>query len=107
MSFVIGTFAPTKEGGWVGSIRTLMINAKVRFVPNDNRDGDNAPAFRLFIGKSRVGDAWVARTNGDNPKDYLRVTFDGPGFLEPFGAALFPSDRSEDAELVWRRRREE
>lgn len=106
MSFVIGTFTPTTEGGWVGSIRTLKIDAKVRFVPNDNRDSEKAPAFRIFAGKSRVGDAWAARTNNENPKDYLRVTFDGPDFPEPFAAALFPSDEGNDAQLVWRRRSE-
>ncbi len=104
MSFVIGTFILTKEGGWSGNIQTLKINAKVRFVPNDNRDNENAPAFRLFVGKSRVGDAWTARTNNETPKDYLRVTFDGPDLPEPFGAALFPSDEGGNAQLVWRRR---
>ncbi|MBU6298747.1 MAG: DUF736 family protein [Alphaproteobacteria bacterium] len=104
MSFIIGTFTPTTEGGWVGSVRTLTIDAKLRFVPNDNRDNENAPAFRVYVGKSRVGDAWTARTNGETQKDYLRVTFDGPDFGEPFGAALFPSDEGKEAQLVWRRR---
>jgi len=104
MSFVIGTFTPTMEGGWIGNIRTLKIDAKVRFVPNDNRDSEKAPVFRIFTGKSHVGDAWAARTNNENPKGYLRVTFDGPDFQEPFAAALFPSDEGKDAQLVWRRR---
>src|SRR3546814_17551370 len=43
---VIGTFTPAKDGGWAGSIHTLTINAKVRLVPNDNRDNENAPVFR-------------------------------------------------------------
>jgi uncharacterized protein (DUF736 family) len=53
----IGTFTPSKEGGWTGAIHTLTINAKVRLVPNDNREHENAPAFRVFVGKSRIGDA--------------------------------------------------
>ncbi len=104
MSFVIGNFTLAKDGGWTGTIQTLKINAKIRFVPNDNRDNEHAPAFRLFVGKSRIGDAWAAKTNNENPKDYLRVTFDGPDFPEPFGAALFPSDEGKNAQLVWRRR---
>ncbi|PKQ02986.1 MAG: DUF736 domain-containing protein, partial [Alphaproteobacteria bacterium HGW-Alphaproteobacteria-12] len=44
---VIGMFTPTKEGGWSGTIRTLTIDAKLRFVPNDNRDSERAPAFKL------------------------------------------------------------
>jgi uncharacterized protein (DUF736 family) len=35
---VIGDFTPAKGGGWTGRIRTLVMDAKVRLVPNDNRD---------------------------------------------------------------------
>lgn len=104
---VIGTFAPAKDGGWTGSIRTLTIDAKVRFVPNDNRDSDNAPAFRVFVGRSRVGDAWTARSAGDNPKDYLRVRLDDPSLPEPVSAALFQSDDGASAQLLWNRRRQD
>lgn len=69
----IGTFTLAKDGGWTGSIRTLTISAKLRFVPNDDRGDDKAPAFRVLLGQSRIGDAWEARSGGDEPKDYLRV----------------------------------
>lgn len=104
MLYVIGSFTPAKDGGWVGNVQTLKINAKVRFVPNDNRDNDKAPAFRVFVGKSRIGDAWTARTNAGEPKDNLQVAFDGPDLQEPFRAALFPSGEGKEAQLVWRRR---
>lgn len=102
---VIGTFTPSKDGGWVGLIHTLTMNAKVRLVPNDNRDNEHAPAFRAFIGKSRVGDAWEARSAGEPPKDYLRVKLDDPNFDEPLNAALFWSENGREAQLVWSRRR--
>lgn len=102
---VIGTFALTKEGGWFGAIRTLTIDAKIRFVPNDNRNNDNAPAFRVMIGQSHIGDAWEARSGGDNPKNYLRVKFDDPSLLEPISAALFPEEDGSTAQLVWNRRK--
>jgi uncharacterized protein (DUF736 family) len=104
---VIGTFAPAKDGGWTGSIHTLTINAKLRFVPNDNRDTDKAPAFRILVGRSRVGDAWSARSNGSDRKDYLRVRLDDPSWPEPISAALFPSHDGSAAQLVWNRRRGE
>lgn len=104
MSYVIGHFMAAKDGGWTGSLQTLTIDAKVRFVPNDNRDSEKAPVFRVFAGKSRIGDAWAARTNGDEPKTYLQVTLDGPDLLEPIKAALFVSDEGKEAQLVWRRR---
>ena len=100
---VIGTFAPAKDGGWTGSIHTLTINTKVRLVPNDNRDNENAPVFRVFVGQSRIGDAWAARSSGDSPKDYLRVRLDDPSLPEPISAALFQSDDGNEAQLVWNR----
>jgi uncharacterized protein (DUF736 family) len=102
----IGQFTLAKDGGWTGSIRTLTIDAKVRLVPNDDRNGDNAPAFRVLVGNARIGDAWDARTAGDNPRYYLRVRLDDPSLPEPFTAALFPSEEGDRAQLVWNRRRE-
>jgi uncharacterized protein (DUF736 family) len=101
---VIGVFAFTKDGGWSGAIRTLTIDAKIRFVPNDNRDHDNAPAFRIMAGQSRIGDAWEARSGGASSKNYLRVKLDDPSLLEPISAALFPLEDGCSAQLVWNRR---
>jgi uncharacterized protein (DUF736 family) len=89
---MIGTFTPAKDGGWTGSIHTLTINAKLRFVPNDNH------------AQSRIGDAWETRSGGDNPKSYLRVKLDDPSLNEPISAALFPSEDGRIAQLVWNRR---
>ena len=102
---VIGTFRPAKDGGWTGSIHTLTINTKVRLVPNDNRDNENAPVFRVFVGQSRVGDAWSARSGGDSPKDYFRVRLDDPSLPDPISAALFQSADGNEAQLVWNRRK--
>jgi len=102
---VIGTFIPAKDGGWIGHIRTLSINAKVRFVPNDNRDSNTAPMFRVFVGHSRIGAAWAARSNDNPPKDYLRVRLDDPSLVEPLNAALFLGEDGREARLVWNRRR--
>ena len=101
----ICTFTSAKDGGWTGSIHTLTINTKLCFVSNDNRNSDNAPAFRVFVGQSRIGDAWEARSGGDNPKSYLRVKLDDPCLSEPISAALFPSVDGSTAQLVWSRRR--
>jgi len=102
---VIGTFTSTKEGGWIGSIRTLTIYAQLRFIPNDNRENENAPVFRVLVGRSRIGDAWVARSIGDSPKEYLHVRLYDPLLSEPLSVALFPSEKGDTAQLVWSRRR--
>ena len=102
---VIGTFTPAKDGGWVGTIRTLTIDAKVRLVPNDDRTSKKAPAFRVFVGNSRIGEAWEAKTGGLSPKDYLRVQLDDPLLPESVMCALFLAEDGGSAQLFWNRRR--
>jgi len=102
---IIGHFAASKDGGWEGTIQTLSINTKVRLVPNDNQSGDKAPAFRVFAGKSEVGAAWKARSQGDNPRDYLSIKLDDPILADGFAAALFESQDGRQATLVWNRQR--
>jgi uncharacterized protein (DUF736 family) len=82
----------------------VTIDAKVRLVPNDNRENESAPAFRVFVGQSRIGEDWEAQSTGDNPKYYLRVRLDDPSLSEPINAALFPSEDTGEARLVWNRR---
>jgi uncharacterized protein (DUF736 family) len=101
---IIGTFTPTKDGGWSGAIRTLTIDVKAKFVPNDNRENDRAPTFRIFAGRSELGAAWAQRSNGENPRDYLSVQIDDPSLPEPISAAMFSSKEGEEAQLVWNRR---
>lgn len=101
---IIGTFTPTKDGGWTGTIRTLTIDVKARFVPNDNRKSDQAPEFRVFAGSSELGAAWRERTTGENPQDYLSVRLDDPSLAEPISAAMFEAVGGRTAQLVWNRR---
>ncbi len=104
---VIGTFIPANDGGWVGTIRTLSIDAKVRLVPNDDRTSKNAPAFRVLVGSFRVGEAWEAKTCGLHPKDYLKVRIDGPVLAKPISAAMFVSEGGIAAQLLWSRSRQD
>ena len=103
---VIGTFTLEKNGGWTGTLRTLSINAKVRLIPNDDRDSESAPAFHVYFGHARIGEAWEARSAGTNAKEYLRVKLDDPSLIAPMSAALFPSEDGAAAQLVWSRERE-
>lgn len=87
------------------TIRTLTIDAKVRLVPNDDRTSKKAPAFRVLVGNSRIGDAWEAKTGGLSPKEYLRVRLDDPLMPEPVTAALFQLQDGSGAQLFWNRRK--
>jgi uncharacterized protein (DUF736 family) len=101
---IIGTFTPAKDGGWVGTIRTLTIDAKVRLVPNDDRTSKKAPAFRVFVGNSRIGEAWEAKTGGLSPKDYLRIALDDPILPQRINVAMFISESGDVAQMLWSRR---
>ncbi|EJL24483.1 hypothetical protein PMI01_04664 [Caulobacter sp. AP07] len=100
---IIGVFKIARSGGWEGEIKTLVANAKVRFVPNDDLVSPNAPAFRVMLGNSRIGDAWEAQWGGDRPRGFLRVNLDDPFLPAPISAALFPEDDGASAQLVWTR----
>lgn len=102
---IIGTFTATKDGGWSGNIRTLTIDVKARFVPNDNQENERSPAFRIFAGRSELGAAWAQRTKDENPREYLSVQIDDPSLPEPISAAMFQADSGTEAQLIWSRRR--
>lgn len=99
----IARFTAMRNGGYQGTIRTLLINGKVRIVPNDDKTGDNPPDYWFFIGQNRIGASWSAKSNSEEPRDYQRVVLDDPGFPEPIRAALFEEDN--EARLVWSRPR--
>ena len=101
---VIGPFTPTNDGGWTGNIRTLTIDLKARFVPNDNQENDRSPAFRVLAGRSEIGAAWRERSGGEASRDYLSVKLDDPSLPEPVSAALFAGNGGKEAQLVWSRR---
>lgn len=98
---VIGTFSATKEGGWSGAIRTLSLDLKVRFVPNDKRDQETAPDFRVFAGESEIGAAWRKVSAKDDRKEYLSVRLEDPMISQPLMAALFSNGEGREAQLVW------
>ena len=94
----IGRFKRSKQGGWEGEINTLTIQRKVRFVPNDDRASDGAPAFRIMLGWHVIGDAWERQSRGDPPRDYVHVQIDDP--LCPIRAVLFPDADGTTARMV-------
>ena len=100
----IGNFTKEKDS-YVGTIRTLTINVKVKFVPNHNKKSDSAPDYRIHAGQAELGAAWKAQSKGEEPRDYLSVLLDDPSFPEPIRAALF-QEEDRAAHLVWNRRGE-
>ena len=100
---VIGTFSRAKTGGWEGKIRMLSAVLPARFVPNDNRESEAAPHYRVLSEWSELGAAWVRRS-GAGDSEFLSVQLDDPTFERPISAALFYEQCGERAQLVWTRR---
>jgi len=102
---VIGVFVPHKDGGWMGTIRTLCISVKARIVPNDNRDSDRSPDFYVVAGACNLGAAWSAVERANTECRFLKVQIDCPSLVAPISAALFETDDGRRAHLVWNRRK--
>ena len=70
---IMGVFKPRRQGGWEGYVRTLVMNARLRFVPNDERSSPSAPVFRVMLGVARVGDAWESQWGSGERRTFYRV----------------------------------
>jgi uncharacterized protein (DUF736 family) len=96
----IGTFTADKDG-FAGTVRTLTLNVKVRLVPNDKGDHENAPDFRLqATGGYDIGAAWKKVSQAERP--YLSVTLDDPSFPATIYARLIEEDDGTH-NLIWSR----
>lgn len=102
---VIGTFSAVKDG-YAGTIRTLTVNAKVRLVANDRKEGGGGPDFRVMNGPTEIGAAW-RRTKHGTEESYLRVKLDDPALPQPIWGALFEATDDGVVRLVWRREHKE
>ncbi|MGJ8558618.1 MAG: DUF736 domain-containing protein [Litorimonas sp.] len=96
----IGQFR-IKDDGYEGTISTLTMARKVRFVPNDKKKHEDSPDYFVKTGQSDLGFARRAVAKGEDGKPYLKVFLDDPSFAAPVWAALFETDGK--AELVWSR----
>jgi uncharacterized protein (DUF736 family) len=100
----IGTFKADKDG-YSGAIRTLTLNAKVRFVAIDQKPSTQSPDFRIIAGTTEVGAAW--RKTAEDQSSYLSVRLDDPSLSAPIRAA--PIEKTDDGvlRLIWRREKKD
>jgi hypothetical protein len=52
------------KDGYAGSIRTLMLNGRVRILANDRKNSESAPDFRISLGTTEIGAAWRRTKQG-------------------------------------------
>jgi uncharacterized protein (DUF736 family) len=96
----IGTFTAEKDG-FTGTLRTLTLNVKVKLVPNDKGDRENAPDFRLqATGGYDIGAAWKKVSQAERP--YLSGTRDDPSVPATIYARLIEEDDGTH-NLIWSR----
>jgi uncharacterized protein (DUF736 family) len=96
----IGTFTRGEDGSYTGTIRTLSLNIKVRFVPAEPSQNEKAPDLRVLAGNNvEIGAAWK-RTSKENTV-YHSVKLDDPSFPAPIYANLVAVD--DAYALVWSR----
>jgi uncharacterized protein (DUF736 family) len=91
----IGTFIAS-DNGFIGSIKTLTLNTKARFVASE-KDNDKAPDYRIFAGVTEFGAAWK-KTARDSDREYVSVKLDDPSFPAPIYASPVK------VTLIWSRR---
>ena len=94
----IGSFTRGEDGTLNGTIRTLSLNVKARFVPTEPSSNEKAPALRVFAGPVEIGAAWK-RTSKDNSV-YHSVKLDDPSFPTPIFANLVEVEGGLRARLV-------
>jgi uncharacterized protein (DUF736 family) len=95
----IGHFTRGDDGTLTGTIRTLTLNVKARFVPTETSSNEKAPALRVFCGPVEIGAAWK-RTSKDNTP-YHSVKLDDPSFPTPIFANLVEDEAGYA--LIWSR----
>src|SRR3546814_3437234 len=73
-----------------------LLNVKVKLVPNDKGNSENAPDFRLQAAGHDIGAAW--NKTSEAGREYKSVTLDDPSFPAPVYARLIEGEdgRSEE-----------
>ena len=95
----IGTFTADKDG-YTGSLRTLTLSVKAKFVPNDKGGNENAPVFRIQATGYDVGAGW--KKTSEAGRAYVSVTLDDPSFPATVYARLIEEEDGTH-NLIWSR----
>jgi len=94
----IGIFTAQNDG-FTGTIRTLMLNVKVKVVAT-TKESENAPDYRIVAGTFEIGAAWKKISKANRP--YLSVTLDDPSFPATVYARLIEGEDGTH-NLMWSR----
>jgi len=94
----IGSFSQDDLFGQEGTLETLTLKAKVKFVPLKDRS-EKQPDYRILAGKREIGAAW-SRTS-KNGGAYLFLKLTDPSQPDPVLCNLYRS--ASGPAVLWAR----
>ncbi len=100
----IGTFTRLR-GIFTGTVRTLMFDRHVVFVPTNQPDVQGQPNYTIHLKDAdgpEVGVAW--KKTSERAGEFISVSLDDPTLPAPIRANLFQRDSDKkEWVLIWKR----
>jgi len=96
----IGAFTKAEDGPLNGTIKTLQLNTKAKFLPLEHTS-NGGPDFRIFAGNVEIGAAWRKTSQQDRP--YISVKLDDPSLPALIYASLHEDDQPGQLSMIWTR----
>jgi uncharacterized protein (DUF736 family) len=84
----IGAFTRGEDGVYAGTIKTLSLNIRARFVPTESSQNEKALSLRTMAGNVEIGAAWQRTSKENTP--YHSVKPDDPSFPASIFASRTP-----------------
>ncbi|HRX40594.1 MAG TPA: DUF736 domain-containing protein [Parvularculaceae bacterium] len=87
MAQSLGTVTKRENGGFEGTLAMMTLNTKITIVPNEAKDNERQPDFRIYAANSsgrrgnEIGGGWN-RVGKNSGKPYVSLTFAHPAFGE-------------------------
>jgi len=58
----IGSFTRAEDGSYTGTIKTLSLNIKARFLPAERSENGKAPNLRIVVGNVDYAESGIMRS---------------------------------------------
>ncbi len=82
MAQSLGTVTKRENGGYEGTLAMMTLSTKITIVPNEAKENDRQPDFRIYAAKGgEIGGGWN-RVGKNSGKPYVSLTFAHPAFGE-------------------------
>ena len=82
MAQSIGTVTKRENGGYEGTLAMMTLSTKITIVPNEGKENDRQPDFRIYAAKgAEIGGGWN-RVGKNSGKPYISLTFAHPSLGE-------------------------